>query len=152
MLERLDEPHQAQSLLSAQEVQQMLVSWNATQVDYPREGCLHELFEAQAESSPDAVAVVFEDMRLSYGELNRQSQSAGALPASTGRRARHTGRILCGEVSGDGRGHTGHTESRRSVCAAGSELSAGAARLHDRGQQSCGGADAELAAGALALQ
>ncbi len=38
--------------------------------DYPRDRCLHQLFEEQAERTPDAVAVVFEDGRLTYRELN----------------------------------------------------------------------------------
>ena len=35
--------------------------------------CLHQLFEQQVEQFPDAVAVVFEDSQLTYGELNRQA-------------------------------------------------------------------------------
>src|SRR6185436_1523188 len=37
----------------------------------PAEACLHELIEAQAASTPDALAVVFEDERLTYAELDR---------------------------------------------------------------------------------
>jgi amino acid adenylation domain-containing protein/non-ribosomal peptide synthase protein (TIGR01720 family) len=61
------------SLLSEEERQQLLVEWNATQADYPRDVCVHELFEAQALQTPDAVAVVWEDRRLTYGELNSRS-------------------------------------------------------------------------------
>ena len=35
--------------------------------------CIHELFEAQVERTPDAVAVVYEDRALSYGELNARA-------------------------------------------------------------------------------
>ncbi|MGH9968412.1 MAG: amino acid adenylation domain-containing protein [Pyrinomonadaceae bacterium] len=52
---------------------QLLYEWNATEAEYPREQLVHELFEAQAEKTPDAVAVVFEDAALSYGELNRRA-------------------------------------------------------------------------------
>src|SRR6185295_8327110 len=38
-----------------------------------RDRCVHELFEAQAERTPDAVAIVFEDQHLTYRELNEQS-------------------------------------------------------------------------------
>src|SRR6185295_2070203 len=47
--------------------------WNATRAEYPREKLAHELFEEQVEKTPDAVAVVFEDAMLSYGELNRRA-------------------------------------------------------------------------------
>jgi aspartate racemase len=43
-------------LLSAPERQQLLVEWNATAVVYPREACIHELFAAQAERTPEKVA------------------------------------------------------------------------------------------------
>ena len=51
----------------------VLVEWNATAADYPQDTCVHELFEAQAERTPDAVAVVHEERRLSYAELNTQA-------------------------------------------------------------------------------
>src|SRR5215204_25466 len=55
------------------ERQQVLYEWNATEAEYPREKLVHELFEAQVEKTPDAVAVVYEDATLSYGELNRRA-------------------------------------------------------------------------------
>ncbi|MBA3774792.1 MAG: amino acid adenylation domain-containing protein, partial [Ramlibacter sp.] len=60
-------------LLGQAERHQLLVEWNATQAEYPREQCVHELFEAQAAQRPEAVAVVHEDRQLSYGELNAQA-------------------------------------------------------------------------------
>ena len=50
-----------------------LYEWNATEAAYPRERCVHELFEEQVEKTPDAVAVVYEDTTLSYAELNRRA-------------------------------------------------------------------------------
>ncbi|MEH2129243.1 MAG: amino acid adenylation domain-containing protein, partial [Nostoc sp.] len=50
--------------------QQQLVEWNNTQVDYPEDLCIHQLFEEQVERTPDAVAVVFENQQLTYRELN----------------------------------------------------------------------------------
>jgi len=47
--------------------------WNATAAEYPQDKCIHELFEAQAERTPDAVAVVHEEQRLTYAELNARS-------------------------------------------------------------------------------
>ncbi|MGH9969368.1 MAG: non-ribosomal peptide synthetase, partial [Pyrinomonadaceae bacterium] len=55
------------------EKRQLLYEWNATEGEYPRERCVQELFEAQVAQTPDAVAVVYEDATLSYGELNRRA-------------------------------------------------------------------------------
>ncbi|HXM36670.1 MAG TPA: amino acid adenylation domain-containing protein, partial [Pyrinomonadaceae bacterium] len=60
-------------LLTPAERQQMLVEWNDTAADYPRDRLAHQLFEQQAERSTDAVAVAFEEQRLTYGELNRRA-------------------------------------------------------------------------------
>ncbi|PYV61473.1 MAG: hypothetical protein DMG97_43030, partial [Acidobacteria bacterium] len=45
-------------MLSAAERQQILVEWNQTQREYPRNKCVHQLFEEQVERTPEAVAVV----------------------------------------------------------------------------------------------
>jgi amino acid adenylation domain-containing protein len=60
-------------LLTDAERQQLLVEWNDTKTDYPRDSCIHQLFEAQAQRTPGAVAVVFEHEQLTYGELNRRT-------------------------------------------------------------------------------
>ncbi len=60
-------------LLPARERRQLLEEWNATAAAYPRDKCLHELFAEQAARTPDAVALVYEDSELSYGELDRRS-------------------------------------------------------------------------------
>ena len=61
------------ALLSASQWRQMLEAWNHTAFDYPRERCVHQLFEAQALAQPDAIAVQFNDDALSYAELNRRA-------------------------------------------------------------------------------
>jgi amino acid adenylation domain-containing protein len=67
-------------LLSEGERHQLLVEWNATEVEYPRDKCLHELFEEQVERTPDGVALVFEGKQLTYRELNgRANQLAHYL-------------------------------------------------------------------------
>ena len=60
-------------LLTEAERHQLLVDWNKTETDYPRDKCIHELFEAQVERTPDANALVFEGKQLTYGELNRRA-------------------------------------------------------------------------------
>ena len=60
-------------LLTEAERRRLVVEWNNTARDYPRDRTLHELFEMQVERTPDAVAVVFEERHLTYRELNRRS-------------------------------------------------------------------------------
>lgn len=60
-------------LLSQPERHRLLVEWNDTRADYPQHLCVHHLFEAQAQRTPQAIAVVFDDHHLTYGDLNRQA-------------------------------------------------------------------------------
>ncbi|MEO8305003.1 MAG: amino acid adenylation domain-containing protein [Betaproteobacteria bacterium] len=46
---------------------------NAAEVETPRERCIHEMFEQQVERTPEAVAAVFADEQLTYGELNARA-------------------------------------------------------------------------------
>src|SRR5262249_19524516 len=66
-------PVRSIEVLPASERHRVLVEWNATQAEYPGERCVHELFEAQARKTPDAVAVEFGTESVSYGELNRRA-------------------------------------------------------------------------------
>src|SRR5262249_55147123 len=59
-------------LLSEPEREQLLVEWNRTASIYPSE-LIHELFERQAESRPEAIALIDGERWLSYGELNRRA-------------------------------------------------------------------------------
>ena len=60
-------------ILTPEEKHQLLVEWNATEVDYPRGKCIHHLFEDQVAKTPDNVAIVFETSQLTYSELNEKS-------------------------------------------------------------------------------
>ncbi|MFN6540774.1 MAG: amino acid adenylation domain-containing protein [Nostoc sp. EkiNYC01] len=60
-------------LLTAAEQHQLLGEWNNTQTNYPQDKCTHELVTIQAEKTPDAVAVVFENQQLTYRQLNLQA-------------------------------------------------------------------------------
>ncbi len=67
-------------LLTQQERHQLLMEWNNTQVNYPQDKCIHQLFEEQVERTPDAVAVVYGNQHLTYHELNcRANQLAHYL-------------------------------------------------------------------------
>uniref|UniRef100_A0ACD5GVY6 Non-ribosomal peptide synthetase n=1 Tax=Desertifilum tharense IPPAS B-1220 TaxID=1781255 RepID=A0ACD5GVY6_9CYAN len=59
-------------LLTPGEQQQILVEWNQTQTPYPEES-FHQLFEAQVERTPDAIAVAFQNQHLTYRELNQRA-------------------------------------------------------------------------------
>jgi amino acid adenylation domain-containing protein/non-ribosomal peptide synthase protein (TIGR01720 family) len=60
-------------LLTETQSHQLLFDWNQTQVNYPKDKCIHQLFEEQVELNPDAISVVFEDQQLTYGELNTKA-------------------------------------------------------------------------------
>jgi len=67
-------------LLTPAEKHQLLVEWNNKQTEYQSDRCIHQLFEAQVEKKPDAVALVFENKQLTYRELNcRANQLARYL-------------------------------------------------------------------------
>ena len=57
-------------MLSVPERRQLLVEWNNTAAEYPRDTCIHELFEAQVERTPEAIALELENERLTYRDLN----------------------------------------------------------------------------------
>jgi amino acid adenylation domain-containing protein len=61
------------SSMSARELNRILVEWNQTRTDYPKNPCVHELFEEQAQSRPGAVALVQGECWLSYRELNERA-------------------------------------------------------------------------------
>jgi amino acid adenylation domain-containing protein len=60
-------------ILPHSERQKLLSEWNDTKKNFPKLKCLHQVFEAQAEKTPDAVAVKFENQQLAYRELNARA-------------------------------------------------------------------------------
>jgi non-ribosomal peptide synthetase component F len=60
-------------ILTETERHQILVEWNDTATDYPKDKCIHHLFEEQVERTPDAVALEFEDRQITYKDLNRRA-------------------------------------------------------------------------------
>ena len=67
------------NILTNPEREQLLVAWNQTQIEYPQQ-CIHQLFEAQVNRTPDNIAIVFEQHQLTYRELNdRANQLAHYL-------------------------------------------------------------------------
>ncbi|CAK0539625.1 syringomycin synthetase [Burkholderia pseudomallei] len=60
-------------LLDEAERKQVVYAWNATERDYPIEQCIHQLFEAQVDRKPEAIALTFDGQRLGYAELNARA-------------------------------------------------------------------------------
>jgi amino acid adenylation domain-containing protein len=73
--------------LGNSERQRILGEWNLTDVEFPRDKCIHQLFEEQVARSPDAIALVFENDCISYSELNRRSNRLAHHLLSLGVRA-----------------------------------------------------------------
>ena len=77
LVDALEKTPQAPALeleiLPESERRQVMEEFNATQVPYPRDRLIHELFEERAAHAPEAVAVIYEDMSLTYAELNARA-------------------------------------------------------------------------------
>jgi amino acid adenylation domain-containing protein len=66
----------ALQVLTEPERRQLLFEFNDTIHQYPQFLCIHHLFQQQAEKSPDAAAVVWKELMISYSELNRRADGA----------------------------------------------------------------------------
>jgi amino acid adenylation domain-containing protein len=60
-------------LVTPEEREQVLVHWNDTASEYPHEKCIHQVFEEQVERTPEAVAVLYNDQKVTYKELNERA-------------------------------------------------------------------------------
>lgn len=70
-------------LLTESEKETLLWQWNDTHTNYPQK-CIHELFILQVERTPEAIAVVFENQKLTYRELNNQANQLAHYLQSLG--------------------------------------------------------------------
>src|SRR6185369_6083814 len=78
--------HELYTPISPREKDELLVGLNDTEKDYslPADGCVDQIFEAQAELTPEAQAVVFNDESTTYGELNRRANQLAHYLRSLG--------------------------------------------------------------------
>lgn len=68
------------SLLTTAQRKQILIDWNATKAEFPYQKSIHEIFQEQAQLTPNGVAVVCDHTRLTFAELNaRANQLANYL-------------------------------------------------------------------------
>jgi len=61
------------NFLNKEEYHNLVVTYNQTEKDYPQGKTIHQLFEEQVAKTPNNIAVVYEDIRLTYEELNRKA-------------------------------------------------------------------------------
>ncbi len=73
LLHNLNNRHNNISSLTHSEYEKIVVQWNQTDKDYPKDKTIHQLFEEQASKTPSNVAVVFEGQHLTYAELNAKA-------------------------------------------------------------------------------
>ncbi len=71
-------------MLSQEEKQQALVEFNNTEADYPREKTINQLFEEQAEKTPDNIAVEYENTKLTYKKLNTKANQLAVILQNKG--------------------------------------------------------------------
>ncbi len=69
--------HLSELPLLTESERRQLAKWNDTTIDYPRDRCVHELFEIQSQRTPDAVALLFEAQEVTYRELDERSNQVG---------------------------------------------------------------------------
>ncbi len=112
-----DRPLATLPLLPESERRRVLVDWNAT-AERSQEVPFHQLFEAQAERTPDAVAVTCGDRSLTYGELDAPRQPARPPPPGARRRPRRPVGLCVAALARDGRGAPGHPQGGRRLRAA----------------------------------
>jgi len=74
-------------ILSEDEKRNILFDFNNTDVAYPREQTIQRVFEEQVEKNPDNIAVVFEDQRLTYQELNNKTNQLARVLRNKGVKA-----------------------------------------------------------------
>ena len=60
-------------MLTFTEMSQILVAWNQTDVAYPRDQLVYQMVEAHAAAQPEVVAIEDGELKLTYGELNKQA-------------------------------------------------------------------------------
>ncbi len=65
-------------LLTEKESNHILLEWNQTERAYPRDRSVHQLFEEQVVANPDAVAIIANEQRLTYSELNAKANKVAA--------------------------------------------------------------------------
>ncbi len=72
-ISNIETPISDLSILLEEERDLILHEWNRIPANYPSQPCLHELFSTQAQKTPNAIALIFEDQKISYRELDQHA-------------------------------------------------------------------------------
>lgn len=73
MLDAMSMPIRDITVIPPREEQKILLEFNDTAEDYPRNKCVHQLLMEQARKTPEAIAIEFEDKKITYRELDEMS-------------------------------------------------------------------------------
>ena len=74
------------NIINKKESHQLFNVWNDTKVAYPKDLCIHHLFEDQVNKTPDAIAVEFEGQQMTYAELNSSANRLARFLSAKGAR------------------------------------------------------------------
>ncbi|MBE9167114.1 thioester reductase domain-containing protein [Pleurocapsales cyanobacterium LEGE 06147] len=72
------------TILDRQQRHQLLVEFNNNRANYPKDKCIHQLFEIQVNKTPNEIAVVFESEKLTYSQLNQKANRLANYLKQTG--------------------------------------------------------------------
>ncbi|MCB9096303.1 MAG: amino acid adenylation domain-containing protein [Arcobacter sp.] len=72
------------NMLDSTEYNKIIYEWNSLKQDYPRDKTISELFEEQVKKTPDSIAVIDDEGKISYSELNRRSNQLAAYIRKSG--------------------------------------------------------------------
>ena len=134
----------ALQLLSAAEQRLILEEWNATELDYPRDLCLHEVFAHQAKKAPERMAVVFGKQQITYGELHSRSNQLARYLRNKGVGPETRVGLVVERSHRYGGRPARNSESRRSVRAPRSRVSSRTYCLRSTGCEVAGASDSGL--------
>jgi amino acid adenylation domain-containing protein len=87
LADRPRDPISSFDLIGTAEHRQLTGNFSGAELDFPRDLCLHELFEAQARRTPDRVAAVQAERTATYAELNTWAEHLAGLLTAGGLRA-----------------------------------------------------------------
>ena len=77
--EMIDNPVERLNVIDATEHKRQVYQWNQTQIDYPKNICIHQQFEQQVLKSPEAIAIEHLDQTLTFSELNNKANELAAI-------------------------------------------------------------------------
>ena len=125
-------------LMTAAESEQILIDWNRTELRFPGDACLDQLFDEQADRTPEAIAVAFEGEQITYRQLRDRADQLAAYLRMHGV-GRNTLAAICVERSLEMVGRSvGNSESGRRLSAPRPNVPFRSVGFHDAGCTTAG--------------